>query len=418
MKKKILLFFTVLFVMISIQIVAFADMDAPQIKPYTFTISNPNGVKYYSYDWEQQLLEEVGKLEKDEQIEIIYEERINDEVYGTFFEGEKYTSSSYLVKISNIKSAKLPDVEPQKNKKLEATVLAEDGVIVYNGPAYGYQEKNIIPKNTKITIYEDKEVDSPWYYIENDDISGWVCILKGAVGFKPGYDYPIFRDWEVLTYDELKVYKDTTYSEVVGKIPANTRLENVLDIDDWSFGIFVEYNDISGYINHEDYAINMPLSEEETFEYTVSYPAKLYKEGNLKSEALVDEIPVGTKVDITYCANTKMTTWVYTTYNGIDGWIFVVDDFMYDGATYQEVLDNQLKEYETELLDNEVEIKSDEEAESEEVKSDVSIEVEKGYYISGTQIVLICVGVAIVIALTSFVTIILVNKKNRSNDKE
>lgn len=408
MKKKILLFFTVLFIMISIQIVTFADMDAPQIKPYTYTVSNPNGVTYYSYDWEKQLLEEVGTLEKDKQIEIIYEERINGEDYGTFFEGEIYTTPSYLVKVSNIKSAKLPDVKPQKDRELEATVLAEEGLAVYNGPAYGYQEENTIPKNTKITLYKDKEVNTPWYYVEHNDISGWICILDGAVGFELGYDFPYVREWKGITYDELKVYKDTTYSEVVGKIPANTKLENVLDIDDWSFGLFVKYNNISGYIKHEEYAVNMPWREEETFEYTVSYPAKLYKEGNLKSEVLVEEIPIGTKVNVTYGANTKMTTWIYTNYNGIDGWIFVVDELICDGETYQDVLDSQLKDYErVEELEKE-----------NEVKNDILIEEEKGYYISGTQIVLICVGVAIVIALTSFVTIILVNKKNKIKDKE
>ena len=279
-------------------------------------------------------------------------------------------------------------------------------------------------KDTLLQYIDEENAGNPWYFAKTSDASGWVCILNGAVGIK-GADSEYFeKDKEIMSGKEMKVYKDTTYAKVVGTIPANTKIKNYLDIDDWSWGIYVEYKGISGYVQHEDYATNMPWLEE-SMEYTVNYPAKIYKEADLRSEVLVEEIPLETKLEATYGVNTKMTTWIYVTYKGVNGWLFDVDELLSEGETYQDILDRELEYYELEENNIGNESLEKEEVSTEEVNNEIitygenSKEVSNNkedttkYSISGMQIVLICVGFAVVLALTVFVTIILVNKNNK-----
>ena len=429
MKKKILFMFVLAVALISIQIIALADMDAPSVKPYTATISVVDGAVYYEYVYDEtsneSRLEKAGKLEYGDTIKIHYEQEIKDKLYGHYFSGEEYESQAYYIKISDVKALEEEQIElSKKSSKLgtKSVVLQDGGVELYKGPAYGYEKVGtVLKKGTEIELYIDEEnAGNPWYFAKTSDASGWVCILNGAVGIK-GADSEYFeKDKEIMSGKEMKVYKDTTYAKVVGTIPANTKIENYLDIDDWSWGIYVEYKGISGYVQHEDYATNMPWLEE-SMEYTVNYPAKIYKEADLRSEVLVEEIPLETKLEATY----GMTTWIYVTYNGVSGWLFDIDELISEGETYQDILDRELEYYELEENNIGNESLENENISTEEVNNEIitygenSKEVSNNkeettlYSISGMQIVLICLGFAVVLALTVFVTIILVNKNNK-----
>lgn len=435
MKRKLLFTFVLILAVMSIQIAVFADMDAPSVKPYTATISDIDGVNYYDYVYDENSnesrLEKAGKLEYGDTIKIHYEQEIEDELYGHYYSGEEYATQAYYIKISDIKVLEENQVKLSEKASKFGTnaIVLQDGVELYKGPAYGYEKEGIVlKKGTEIELYSDEEnAGNPWYFAKTDNDSGWICILNGAVGIK-GADLEYFeKDKEIMSGKEINIYKDTTYTKVVGKIPANTKIENYLDIDDWSWGIYVEYKGISGYVQHEDYAINFPWLEE-NFEYIVNYPAKIYKEADLRSEVLVEELPLETKLEATYNVNTKMTTWIYVTYDGVSGWIFDVNELLSEGETYQDILDRELEYYELEENENveyvENEIVSNEELEDEDVinkenqKDVITNEKDAAIYsISGTQIVLICVGFAVVLALTVFVTIILVNKNNKKAEE-
>ena len=433
MKNKLLFIMVLILALISIQIAVFADMDAPSVKPYTATISVVDGADYYRYVYDENLkesrLEKDGKLKYGDTITIHYEQEIEGELYGHYYLDEEYASSAYYVKISDIKVLEEKQIELSKKSSKVGTksVVLQDGVELYKGPAYGYEkEGTVLKKGTEIELYNDNEnAGNPWFFAKTSNGSGWICILNGTVGIKDAYDEYSEKDKEIISGKEVKVYKDTTYTKVIGKIPANTKIENYLEIDDWSWGLYVEHNGVSGYVRHEDYETNMTWLEE-SMEYIVDYPAKIYKEADLRSEVLVDELPLETKLEATYAVNTKMITWIYVTYNGVSGWLFNVDELLSEGETYQDILDRELEYYEleedsTEIEDIEDEVASDEKIENENVVNKdlqnddvVANEADATLYsISGTQIVLICIGFAVVLALTVFVTIILVNKKQK-----
>lgn len=434
--KKLLSMFVLILAVISIQLAVFADMDAPSVRPYTATISGIDGVNYYDYVYDEasneSRLEKVGTLEYGDTIKIHYEQEIEEELYGHYYSGEEYASQAYYIKISDIEVLEENQVKlSEKSSKIGTkSVVLQDGVELYKGPAYGYEkEGTVLKKGTEIELYSDEEnAGNPWYFAKTNNGSGWVCILNGAIGTKDAYVEYLEKDKELMTGKKINVYSDTTYTKVVGTIPANTKIENYLDIDDWSWGLYIEYKGISGYVQHEDYATNFPWLEG-NFEYTVNYPAKIYKEADLRSEVLVEEPPLETKLEATHCVNTKMTTWIYVTYNGVSGWLFDVNELLSDEETYQDILDRELEYYEleeknvTESENTENEIVSTEEIKNENlVNNDSQNSVVTNdadaviYSISGMQIVLICVGFAIVLALTVFVTIILVNKNNKKTE--
>ena len=417
MKKKILFMLVFILTIVAIQVVAFADMDAPYINSYTASITEIDGTTYYSFDWSTQEFTEAGKLNYGDKVEIVYEQTIKDEIYGTFYENEEQFGKTYIVKTAAFEVFEEKKVEPQKldyENKIEAIVLKENGLEIYNGPAYGYSKVDeIIPKGTEITLYNDEEVGMPWFYYENGENSGWVCELDGSIGYEPEYD-----NYQIVTYKDLKLYKTTENKEVATIVPANTTITDCMSIDAWSQGNYITYEGISGYATYYNYATNCSWVEED-FSYVVNYPAKLYKEGSLRSEVLIEEIPEGTELKYKICSDIRGTGWIYTTYNNISGWVFYIES----SEEYQSYLDDELKYSEesdiTEIVENEqVEnIVNDDEILNE--ITDTNIDKPSGetkMTISGMQILLICIGLAVVIALTSFVTIQLVNKKNKKEE--
>lgn len=412
MKIKFFCIFVLSLLIISLQIVVFADMDAPHINSYQAIISNIDGATYYSYDWATRKFSEVGTLNYGDKIEISYEEYINNETYGGFYKNQEQYGEMYMVKTSNFDVFDESIVIPEnfnKNNEKKAIVLKEDGISIYDGPAYGYEKLNaVIPKGEQITLYDDKNVGSPWYYTEYKDTSGWVCILEGSIGFDAWYE-----NYEIMTYKDLKVYDDTTYTKVVGIIPANTKIKDFLEIDDWSMGKFVIYNNISGYVSNEEIATNSPWTEEIST-YVVPYPSKLYEKGDLRSKVL-EEIPEGTKLSFTISSNARyLEQFIYVTYNGKTGWVYNFDEAYFDeNESYEEHLNKLLESYEEELVENEdIELDTSEESKENSI-AELTEDITTQKNITGMQILMICIGLAIVISLTSFVTIVLVNKKNK-----
>ena len=438
MKKKLLFMFVLILAVISIQIAVLADMDAPSIKPYNATVSNVEGARLYDFienGTSNSTFEDVGSLKYGDSIKIVYEVDVEGELYGIYHVKGEHEGPTLYIKINDIKAIEETPVEPSEDalKNSKKAIVLVDDVEIYEGPAYGYNKKEIVlTKGTEIELYNDQvKAGNPWYFVKTNDASGWVCILNGAVGIKNADAEYFEKNKEIMTSKELKVYKDTTYSEVVGTIPVNTKIEDFWDIDDWSWGLYIEYNNISGYVQSDDYATNMPWIKEESIEYIANYPAKIYKEADLRSEVLVEEVPLETKLKATYAVNTQATTWIYVNYNDISGWLFDVNELLSEGETYQDVLDRELEYYKleeenfknenlnNENLDNEsnsTEEFKEETASTEEMQKDVIVgqtNEDVLYTVSGMQIVLICVAFAIVLALTVLVTIILVNKNNK-----
>lgn len=393
-----------------------ADMGAPVIQSYEATISNVNGATYYKYGDNGK--EKAGILNYGEKVEIIYEEELED-LYGVFYEDNNFYS--YFIKLSDIEiinEGKDFTEGLNLDSPREIEILAEEGLEIYKGPAYGHSKTGIIiPKGTILKGYYYADSDNPWYYVKYKNTKGFISTLDGNVGIEKG-------DTKLLTYKAVNIY-DSVRTEgkdgILGRIPANTFIDDYKNIDAWSQAYYVTYKGVSGYVSYYDIASE---SYYDDWKYEVNYgEAKMYKEGNIESEVLIDSIPMETELEILYCNDLRAYGWIYTTYKGVSGWVVYCDT----EESYQYFLDSSNENYEEEeeIIDEDYEEDDedyyDEEEYDDEDYDDEELEDEDIIPVPNfkLQIVLLCILVAVISSLTSFVTIVLVNyKKDKKAKKE
>lgn len=419
MKKVLLITVVCLLAIISLQLTVLADMGAPEIEPYKASVSNVNGANYYNGE------EVVGKLEYGTVIDVAYEymEGEENELKASFASVEN-EFQYYTINVSDIiVLEETGKIEYDKESKISMIIIAEDGVEISKGPAYAYEKTGVtIPKGTEITGYRTTNMGgaSPWLYVTYEGTSGWVCELNGAIGYKTSE----YETVKLLTPRKTSIYKDTSYKTVVEVIPANTILTDFLYLDDWSQAFYVTYEGVSGYLSNGNCAVNYPWLENDskTFTYELNYPAKLYKEGNAASEVLIENIPEGTELEYAFGEDIRFAGWIYTTYNNISGWVYYLED----GTDYENYLQDAVYPENTDVpvVDNEKETSkdtNDENVTENEVVENGNIVKNEAVEeneppttsFSGTQIVILCIMFAIIIAVTSFVTIALVNRKKK-----
>ncbi len=420
MRKTLLIICTFIVLTLSIQLVVFADMDGPGIEPYKATISNVNGAKYYDF---QGVV--AGEFKYGDVITVFYEieDKEKKEVVAQISFSEDYLYNLYTVNLKDITPLEneAEKVTYSKTDKKEIKILNEDGVEISSGPAYAYEKKGIIiPKGEILTGYrsENRGGGIPWFYVTYKGTSGWVCELNGAIGYEKEY-----KDQKLLTPRKTNIYSDSNYTNVIKTIPANTMITDFLQIDPWSQGYYVNYQNVSGYISMGYCAVNFPWlnSEEDYLKYKVNYPeVKLYKEADTNSEVLIENIPEGTELKYYYAEDIRAVGWIYTSYENIDGWVFLVED----GFDYKEYLNDANKntsiqeiedlEDEEEYIENKISETQTENIVTNERVTEVS--KQSGSTItSATQIVILCAMFGVTIAVTSIVTIALVNRKKKQD---
>ena len=389
--------------------IVYADMSAPMIEPYKAYVSNPEGANYYQQ--KNDILVSVGKLEYGDTITINYEMQENGVNYAYFQDG--------IIKIEDIKMANETSFDNNASKydePINITILANEGVKIYKGPAYIYPTTGTtIPKGKELTAYMDKEYKnmSPWYYVSYDGTSGWICILNGSVGYEANID-------KIICPNTTNIYEDANGKKAIKTIPANTIITDFMHVDSWSQSYYVTYNGVSGYVGDRQCATPW-----DKYEWTVNYDnAKLYKTGSLNGEIIVDNIPVGTTLKSEYVTDIRAYGWMYTTYNGTKGWVWVLES-EYD---YEEMLRNEKEDKANQKTIKEVEeIKETKKDENdnginnqsntiviEETKNNNTTEQESSGNIVITpkvQIIILCVFVAIIIGMTGIIILLLVNRK-------
>lgn len=416
MKKRTLFFIICTFAIMLLQTAVFADMGAPMVEPYKASIANVNGAKYYDFEGNV-----VGELNYGDVIVVSYE--IQDwktkeiDVNFSFSKDDIY--ESYYMNITDIMPIENENLKEKylKEEKREIIILKEDGLEISEGPAYAYNETGvIIPKGEKIYGHSSMNGEEPWIYVSYKGTSGWICELDGTIGSEKEYE-----DSELLTLRKTKIYSDSNYTKPIAEIPANTFITEFLEIDPWSQGKYVTYNGISGYISMADYAVNFSWMEEErkAYDYLVNYPeVKLYKEASVDSEVLIENIPEGTNLEYYYSDDIRAVGWIYTSYQNVDGWVFYVEE----GEDYKEYLENE-KQYSNQVTEEDVNIEEpienivNDKKQENVVLNENAEEVSKqpgSTITSATQIVILCAMFGVTIAVTSIVTIALVNRKKNN----
>lgn len=380
--KKILLSILLLFPFT----VANADMAAPYTEPYDAVISNPNGVKCSSYDNDEIFVPFDTKIHVTFEDEPVFEDD-KDEITVSF----EYNNSGKVekcdgVNIKNIKTLKEEyNIKDTKFKKetVQVRVTKEDGIKLYTGPSQAYKEEGyIIPYDTDIILKSpafeaEKGSEIAWYYTNINGHSGWINILKKAVGFS--IDEDIKNKKTIVPY--------TYYDNNKVLIPVNSEVKVLYKSDPWSGEYYVEYNNNYLWVD----AISVYQKEEKI---TLESDHKLYKEasrGEINSSEELATIPAGTVVKSNYAFGEYDIHYLIT-YEGKTGWFLLTYDEYYE---YDEEIDETTEPIETTTT-------------TRVKKEKMNIYKRSYLYIGG----------AVILSLTAITTIVLINKKKKNKEKE
>ena len=392
--KKILMILVIMFIL-PIMVVK-ADMGGPMIRPYDAYVVDVNGADYYEFLYvnNQWMYKKIGTLSFDTKITVRYETEIAGKIYADFSKDGK----NYSILIDDIMSINDEFVIDEndnyvgkRDEYAEITILKENGIVMHKGPGSAYSKVgDVITKGTKVKYqYGAGDV---WYYVEYNGVKGWICKLNGVVGIKEEENMLISKELEIKNEDK-----------VVGKIPGNTIINSFYSVDPWSWKYYITYNGVSGYISKHDVSLLY-----NKFDVILKKDKVLYEVADEKSKVLVENIPLNTKLEYEYSLGHNITSWIYVTYNGKTGWVHDPYDEWSNNeiATLSDDVNNENDSNTNNDISNNV---------NENISNDEII-VENNSF-TGQQIILLCVGAAIIISLTAGVTVILVNKKNNKKKK-
>lgn len=441
--KKVLTCLLVMIAILGIHLCVFADMGIPGIRSYEAVVTNINGAECvigYGDNQRTEILPYGTKIKVD------YEYRLEEGIKASFMpENSIYDGT---INISDIKPVKEVYVSNNliKNEPYNFVVLAKEGVEIYNGPADAYSKTGIvIPMGTEIVAYSERDIsESPWYYVTYNGNSGWICELDSALVRKIGDGdvYMTVGETSLVEYGRSYIGGSDVPKELA-VIPANTFIENVYVTDPWSQGYLVMYNGMLGEVYNRSFAWSHDVRSLEITEK----PVKMYESCDENSKVIIDEIPVGTI--ISYELENEYSGYVYATYNGKTGWVYVESFESLDTVEKNPELpklvkvnndgdnDKILKEIKSiaKTLGN-VETNKDvkennkqqDTAKNEDVavsnQSNILVNDESAvenkentiinYIVSPKELVGAAVIIAIVVSLTCVVTIVLINKKSSS----
>lgn len=199
--------------------------------------------------------------------------------------------------------------------------------------------------------------------------------------------------------NEAGAYAFDSNNETIN-IPYNTQIKLVTDTYKTDTSI-IEYNGVSNYSikNSDIKLVNDTFEKEEGYKlessqkFTMPADSKMYKG---PSDIFFDElgvvIPTNTEIEYEYIDvitnNSGTEKFVYTTYNGVSGWVFtstIQEDYMEDEVV---------------LTPGAIETPQVEEKTDENKPSTVQM------------VIVISLAVILLLSITSLITLVLINKKN------
>lgn len=428
MKKIKMIILTIL---LCIPMVVKADMGAP-MSTYEARISNVNGADIYEYNQNSQKYEKTDKkLNYDEVYYIQYEQIINNELFGCAVTKDENGNFKgyYYIKLSDVKPLEVK-LEDYKKEKVKYYVF-DDSNYLYKGPStlYGKVQPEIALE--KGTIIEVEYYDELWAYVEYKGVKGWVYTYTFAnkygnlienSGMVRIYDN---KSTDIFALKDLELYSSPKEDKKLGKIiPKNTKLEQLYSytlIGNEGFinNYYVEYNGVKGWIRTE-YGRTIFNKKENTEKAIINIGYNYFSDNNMSGiknqdgvklysdyndeNSVIATIPYEGKINILYEISMPHGTAAYRVkYNELEGWIRAEGSgqfFHYDenGNLKEENVTNPNQNIIGNVIEGDMEEDNDEVLEKETLINEKII-----YYICGT----------VVVCLTAFVTILLVNKKRK-----
>lgn len=378
-----------------------ADMGSPMVAPYEVVPASENGAPYYDYDYDEETEEivyyEVGMIPAESKVKVSFEMEDDGIIYGAFEMAEAY----YYINLNDfmkIDTTYKIDTEWYDSKvNYKGIILSSEGAEMKKGPSIMYNGiGTTIPVGAEVQVTVEHGEESPsWVYVTYNGKKGWISILNGAVGLE-GDDHEYIE-----FYKEIDVYEDLNDENLkrIGSINGYEKIYNFYELDAWSFGYYVEHNGLKGYIS-DSYRI---YEYSEPYEFQFETEVAIRENPN-KGAKVLARIPKMEKVKGFKFVETNDEPywWYYVEYNGVSGW--VPEENIYYGEEEPEI------DPEGPAINPDRTTTTTKKVDKGNKKEDK--DNEKSF--SATEVVILCVGTAFVVAATAIVTILLVNKKKKT----
>lgn len=393
-----------------------ADMGAPDVAPYKVIPKSEEGAPYYDcHDYSV-----IGNIAYNQEVKVFFEEEKDGHLYGDILinEDDDYVCVD-LADFMTLTEVYEPDFDSEGTYDYEADyeiyVNGSKGIKMRKGPSILYDIITTIPYETTVkTIAASGDEGVAWAYVSYNGKTGWINMLEETAVYKAN---------PVRFYRDVEVY-DIAYGEdqkVIGKIPAQEIVTNIYTISSWTniAGYYVEYNGLKGYV--DDYFVKInEINQDKLDKLEIKANTKIYQKpkdkevGKIKNKLVtsINGYYISEEMDEeTY--DFVYETWLCIEYNDEYVWISESSLEKDSKEKFNEYLENATEE------DAEIqEIPEKEDEEKEEETKDSSSDKKSTKNIRAKEIVILCVGGAIISALTAIVTIVLVNRKNKKAEKK
>ena len=169
MKKKLLF---ILFIFMLIPTIVFADVSAPERSELKIKVHNPDGAQLYDYSTNEKKIVAVdGKIPFGEILD-------GYDTYGSYFY-INYNHNGYYIKIADVSA--IMDISKIEFDNVKDVFYSYKEVTVYEYPYFGAPTVGTIAagKNLSLKVAKDPYIFQDWYYANVDGVKGWVYVVDG-----------------------------------------------------------------------------------------------------------------------------------------------------------------------------------------------------------------------------------------------
>ena len=432
-------------------IIVQADAGAPSFTEYDVRVKNPDGTYVEKWNTETNRSEKV-LLPYDTIIKrIMYEEDRNGKLYGF--------SDEITVLLEDCEVISKDINFSNMNKDSGKLYVYKEGAYLYKGPSKTYGKVDgevMIPVGT---VLEYNYSDQLFAYVTYNGVSGWVYYYQrsfeeGSGPYKEGSSLATVSKGSVYTVSDTVLYTEPIKGEkTTTTIPAGEKInyEYTYISNGFTTNYFVTYKDTKGWVSNTNNNLAKITPTAKIFTYQTK--VNICKDFSETCKNVVGTIPSNTMLDIDYIVD-NYSSWLHVNYNNISGWIYLdyyseetfrvgyrletfdlkVDKKLYDdinGADMNKVLNGKVEAYDFYIWEDDynsrwiyvpneqgwIKASLDEfeilqPKENEEVTSNSN---NNSKIVNNTipinKLAIYLVGGALILSLTTFVTIKLINRK-------
>lgn len=407
--KKILNILLLLSLLVTLNVKA--DAGPPMFPTIDVEISNKDGAKCYDHD--NQLKKTLPYGEKYSASQDIQDENkyfINTE---EDYEYCYVSAKDVVVKTKDFK------VEEGDKNEIKGKALFLDNVTIYSGPATLFDKVGTIPKGT--TLNPEYEYNYYWLYVSYNGMKGFVSRHKGRIVLEalPSED----EDITIVTFAKTPIYSFENWNlekrKEIGSIPANTEIKNYWTSTDNGGEVYtyyyLTYNGVSGFVpignKFDSFAAKCDGYKIQAKKSVDVYKTVEFDDSDISAES-IGKIEANKEYDVKYCG--MIPEYIYYI-PSLKGWVIERDTDPYIIETNKdgEVYDHTVSD-EDDDPNPENPISDPDPIEPEKPEPEKPVKETKK--LSYDELIMICVGAGILIAVTILVTIKLVNKRKEETN--